>query len=61
MTLQQAFTIGSVAKAQGFQVRAENGRAQIVSVVYSKNGKSTVTPKSDWMTFEQAVSFLSAA
>lgn len=59
MTFQQSIKLAQLAKAKGFALRAENGKVQAVTVAYAKNGKSTVTEKSGWMNFDEALVVLS--
>ncbi len=54
-------TLGQAAKAKGFQVRAQAGRVQIVTVQFVKCGKSIVTPQSEWLSFDQAAASLGVA
>jgi hypothetical protein len=60
MTLTEGKTIATLAKAKGYAVQAEAGKVRFVTIEYAKNGTSTVTPRTDWLTFDQAMEIIKA-
>ena len=54
MDMRKAAEIGKKAKDMGLSVRAHGGLVQFVRVVFGKDGKSTVTPVSEYMAYDEA-------
>ena len=55
MTLQQGIKLAQMAKAKGYALRAEAGRVQFVTVEFDAKGASTVIPRTEWLTYEEAI------
>lgn len=51
MTLQQGIEIAQMAKSKGYALRAHNGLVQFVTYEPATN---TVTPRTEFMTYQQA-------
>ena len=60
MTLTQAIKISQAAKAAGYGTQAENGKIRFITVEYDGKGKSTITPRTDFMDFETAMKIIAS-
>lgn len=50
-----------MAKERGYVLRASKGKVQFVTVVYDKKGNSTVTPHTDFISYEEAKQIMEEA
>lgn len=58
MTLVQAIEVSKAAKAAGYSTRVKAGLLQFVTVEYDKFGKSTVTPRTEYMNYDAAIAII---
>lgn len=57
--VKQAFAVSQYAHSLGYATAVNRkGLVQFQTVTYAANGQSIVKPKSDWLTNEQAASWL---
>ena len=54
-----AMAVSIKAHQAGFATEAKAGKLRLVTVTYDAQGKSTVTPHTDWLTAEEADKMIS--
>lgn len=57
-TIKTAVTVAQLAHRYGYATQARKGKLRFVTVAYGARGKSTVEPRSDWLTADDALEVL---
>ena len=55
MNIKQGIEIAQAAKKAGYAVAVRNGKVQFQTVEYSANGTAEVTPKTEWLDYDEAM------
>jgi len=61
MNFAQAAEISQAAKKQGYATQAKCGKLRFVVVEFNDKGGSTVTPRTDWLDYEEAKAIVCAS
>lgn len=58
MTLTESVVLSNKAHQKGYCVSVKNGKVQFQTVVFLENGKSIVTPHTDWLDYNEALEII---
>ena len=58
--LIEAVRLSNAAKAKGYAVAVLGGRVQFQTVEFDSAGASTVTPRTGWLTYNEALEIINS-